>query len=205
MTATTKPVQQVYLVRHGETAWSLSGQHTGSTDIPLTAHGEDEARALVPLLKHLHFAAVLTSPRERARRTCALAGLESNAEIDQNLAEWDYGDYGGQRTVDIRKGRPNWNVFRDGCPHGEMSGQASDRADRLIAQLSAVGGNVALFSHGQFGCVLAARWTGLKVLEAQHFTLGPATISILSYNPSHPDVRVIALWNAAPALLTRTD
>jgi probable phosphoglycerate mutase len=203
VTEPENPVQRAYLIRHGETAWSLSGQHTGVTDIPLTAHGEDEARALSPLLRDIHFAAVLTSPRERARRTCELAGLESNAEIDQDLAEWDYGDYEGQRTVDIRKGRPDWNVFRDGCPHGEMPGQASDRADRLIAHLGAFHGNVALFSHGQFSCVLAARWTGLTVVEAEHFTLGAATISILSYNPSHPDVRVIALWNAAPALFTR--
>jgi len=202
VTAGERPVQRVYLIRHGETAWSLSGQHTGVTDIPLTEHGEDEARALSPLLRDIHFAAVLTSPRDRARRTCELAGLESHADIDQNLAEWDYGDYEGQRSVDIRKGRPDWNVFRDGCPRGEMPGQASDRADRLIAHLSAVDGDVALFSHGQFSCVLAARWTGLTVVEAQHFTLGPATISILSYNPSHPDVRVIALWNADPALFT---
>ena len=204
MTAPARQVQRVYIVRHGETAWSLSGQHTGLTDIPLTEHGEDEERALSPLLRHIRFAAVLTSPRERARRTCE-AVLESNAEIDQNLAEWDYGDYEGQRTIDIHKRRPDWNVFRDGCPRGEESAQASDRADRLIAHLSAFDGNIALFSHGQFGCVVAARWTGLTVVEAQHFTLGPATISILSHNPSHPDVRVIALWNATPALFTRPD
>jgi broad specificity phosphatase PhoE len=205
MTAPVIAVQHVYLIRHAETAWSLTGQHTGVTDIPLTEHGEDEARALSPLLKDIHFAAVLTSPRQRARRTCALAGLESNTESDQNLTEWDYGDYEGQRTAEIRKGRPNWNVYRDGCPHGETPAQASDRADRLIAHLNSIDGNVALFSHGQFGCVLAARWTGLTVLEAQHFILGPATMSILSYNPNHPDVPVIALWNATPALITPTN
>jgi probable phosphoglycerate mutase len=191
----------VYFIRHGETAWSISAQHTGSTDIPLTPHGEDEARTLSPLLRHIHFTAVLTSPRQRARRTCELVGLGSHAEIEQNLAEWDYGDYEGQRTVDIRKGRPVWNVFQDGCPGGELPAQISDRADRLIAQLGGLRGNIALFSHGQFGCVLAARWIGLAVVEGQHLALGPASVSILGYSRSHPDVRIIGLWNITPALL----
>ena len=189
---------QLYLVRHGETAWSLSGQHTGGTDIALTAHGEDQARRLAPWLGHIRFESVLTSPLLRARRTCELAGLESMSKTDGDLAEWDYGDYEGQSTVEIRKGRPHWNVFRDGCPHGESPAQVSERADRLIAHLAGLSGNVALFSHGQFGCVLGTRWIGLPVIEGEHFSLGLASLSILSYNPQHRDTRVIALWNARP-------
>ena len=199
MTAIPSTLLQLYLIRHGETEWSLSGQHTGRTDIPLTARGEDEARALGPCLRVIQFARVLTSPQQRARRTCELTGLEREIEIEPDLAEWDYGDYEGRRSVDIRKERPNWNVFRDGCPHGETPEQVSGRADRLIAHLRVLDGNVALFSHGQFGCSLAARWIGLPVTEAQHFSFGTASLSVLAYNPSHPEVRVIARWNTAPA------
>jgi broad specificity phosphatase PhoE len=169
----------LYLVRHGETAWSLSGQHTGSTDIPLTAKGEDEARALIPWLAKIQFDRVFASPRQRA----------------------NYGDYEGKLSADIRAGRPGWSIFRDGCPHGEMPGDISARADRLIARLCTLGGNIALFSHGQFGVILASRWIGLLVIEALHFSLGTASLSILAHAPAHPNVRVIALWNATPALL----
>jgi probable phosphoglycerate mutase len=139
---------------------------------------------------------VFTSPRQRAQRTCELAGLGAAAETEPDLAEWDYGDYEGMLTVDVRKRRPGWNVFRDGCPGGEMPGAVSDRADRLIAHLCTLDGNVALFSHGEFACVLAARWIGLPVVKGQHFSIDAASLGILSYNPSHPEVRVIALWNA---------
>jgi broad specificity phosphatase PhoE len=186
----------VYLIRHGETEWSLSGQHTGRTDIPLTARGEEEAKGLALRLHTTPFAQVWTSPRLRARRTCELAGLGPGAAIDPDLAEWDYGDYEGQRTVDIRKNRADWNIFRDGCPNGEMPEQVSVRADRLIARLRALDGNVALFSHGQFGSVLAARWIGLPPLEGEHFRLSPASVSIFGCDPHHPEVPVIALWNA---------
>jgi broad specificity phosphatase PhoE len=121
---------QLYFIRHGETEWSLSGQHTGRTDIPLTARGEEEARKLGPCLREIQFARVLTSQRQRARRTCELAGLGPAAEIEPDLAEWDYGDYEGRRSVDIHKGRPDWNVFRDGCPRGEMPAQVSDRRSK---------------------------------------------------------------------------
>ena len=188
---------QFYFIRHGETSWSLSGQHTGRTDIPLTAHGEDQARGLASSLQRVPFVHVFTSPRQRAQRTCELAGLGSAAEIEPDIAEWDYGEYEGLLSVDIRKERPDWNIFRDGCPGGETPQQAADRADRLIAKLVVLNANIALFSHGHFGCVLAARWIGLPVLNGQHFFLNPASISILSNNPSYPDVRVIALWNAA--------
>ena len=187
----------IYLVRHGETEWSLSGQHTGRTDIALTARGEDEARGLAKRLQNIRFAHVMVSPLKRARRTCELAGLAAAAEIVPDLAEWDYGDYEGQRSVDIRAQRAGWNIFRDGCPHGEMPAQVSARADRLIKKLHALEANTALFSHGQFSCVLAARWIGLPVVEAQHFALGTAALGILGHDPHHPEVPVIALWNAA--------
>lgn len=193
---------RLHFIRHGETAWSLSGQHTGRTDIALTAHGEAQSRALGPALRLLKFARVLASPRQRARRTCELAGLGAAAEIEPDLAEWDYGDYEGLRTTDIRKARPGWNIFADGCPGGETPQQVSTRADRLIASLAALNGDTALFSHGQFGCVLAARWIGLPVIEGQHFSLSPATLSILGNNPTHPEVRIIALWNAAPVSIS---
>jgi probable phosphoglycerate mutase len=196
---TTRP--RFWLIRHGETAWSRSGQHTGRTDIPLTAHGETKARELGHHLRNIRFSHVLTSPRQRAGRTCELAGLGHSAEIEPDLSEWDYGDYEGQLSADIRKGRPGWDIFRDGCPHGETPTQISGRADRLIARLGALTGNVALFSHGQFGAVLAARWIRLVVVHGENFSLGAASLSILSHNPHHSKVRVIELWNAAPASL----
>jgi probable phosphoglycerate mutase len=187
---------QLYFIRHGQTVWSLSGQHTGRTDIPLTTRGEEEARQLGPGLRAITFDRILTSPLLRARRTCELAGLAPTADIEPDLAEWDYGDYEGMRSVDIRHEHPGWNVFRDGCPNGETPETIRDRADRLIGHLGALHGNVALFSHGQFGCVLAARWIGLPVLAGQHFALRPASLSILGHEESHPDMRVIALWNS---------
>jgi len=193
-----KVLPNLYFIRHGQTEWSLSGRHTGRTDIPLTARGEDEARALAPWLKPIQFARVFTSPRQRARRTCELAGLGPQAELEPDLAEWDYGDYEGKLSSDIRKERPDWNVFQDGCPGGEMPAQVSARADRLIARLCAMEGNVALFSHGEFGPALAARWIGLRVAEGQHLLLSTASLSVLGFNVAHPDLRVIALWNAAP-------
>jgi len=196
---------RLYFIRHGETAWSLTGQHTGRTDIPLTRLGEDGARALSPWLCEIPFSRVLTSPAARARRTCELAGLGPAAEVEPGLSEWDYGDYDGQRSVDIRKHRAGWNLFRDGCPNGETPAEVCARADRLLAGLQTVRGAVALFSHGQFGSVLAARWIGLPVLDGQHFALAPASLSILAHDPHHPEVRVIELWNAAPGPLPVRD
>ena len=188
---------RLYLIRHGETEWSLSGRHTSRTDIPLTEQGEQDARKLGERLRAASITRVFTSPRQRARRTCALAGLTPVAEIEPDLAEWDYGDYEGQRSVDIRKGRPDWNLFRDGCPRGEMPAHIVDRADRLIARLRALDGNVALFSHGHFGRVLAVRWIGLPVIDGQHFLLGTASLSILGSEPNRPEVPVIVLWNSS--------
>ena len=187
---------RLYLIRHGETEWSLSGRHTGRADIPLTAQGEQDARHLGERLRAVNMTRVLTSPRQRAQRTAALVGLTPVAEIEPDLAEWDYGDYEGQLGVDIRKGRPGWNLFRDGCPGGELPAQISDRADRLIARLRAPDGNIALFSHGHFGCVLAVRWVGLPVIDGQKFLLDTASLSILGQAPTRPEVAVIALWNS---------
>ena len=180
------------LIRHGETAWSLSGRHTGSTDLALTMHGEDQARSLKPALQAMRFVRVFTSPAQRARRTCELAGLEIAAEIEPDLVEWNYGAYEGMLSSDIRRQRPGWSVYRDGCPEGESAAQVADRADRLIDRLRALDGDVALFGHGQFGCSLAVRWIGLQVMEGQHLQADPASIGLLAFNPSHPELPVIA-------------
>jgi broad specificity phosphatase PhoE len=199
--ATPRPPLQVYLIRHGETEWSLLGRHTGRTDVPLTARGEGEARSLRPWLRDVPFACVLTSPRSRARRTCELAGLGDAAEIEPDLAEWDYGDDEGKRSAEILEERPDWNIFRDGCPGGESPAQIAARADRLIARILTMDGNVALVAHGHIGKVLAARWIRAPVTEGQHFALGTATLGIFGSEPHHPDVPVITLWNASPGML----
>lgn len=186
---------QVHFVRHGETAWSLTGQHTGLTDLDLTTHGEEQARGLRPVLRQFAFAQVLTSPRLRARRTCELAGFGTVAEIDPDLAEWDYGDYEGQRTADIRLGRPGWTVWRDGCPGGEMPAEVSARVDRVIARLCALHSRIAVFSHGQFGAALAARWIDLPLLAGRHLALHPASVSILGHDERYHGRRLISLWN----------
>ena len=191
---------RVTLIRHGETEWSLNGRHTGRTDIALTTRGEDEARALEPLLGHVRFAHVFTSAAQRASRTCALAGVAATANVDSDLAEWDYGDYEGRSSREILETRPGWSVYRDGCPGGESAAEVSRRADRVITRLRALGGAVALFSHGQFGCGLAARWIGLGIGTAGHLQLGTASVSTLGFDPNHPDVPVIAGWNMQPGL-----
>jgi probable phosphoglycerate mutase len=153
----------VYLARHGETAWSISNQHTGLTDLPLTECGERNARALQERLRGLNFAKVFTSPLQRATRTCELAGFAARAEIDRDLVEWDYGEYEGRRTPDIHKERPDWQLFRDGCPGGESPDQIGARADRVVQRVRAVDGNVLIFSSGHYLRVFAARWLGLEV------------------------------------------
>ncbi len=194
---------RIHIFRHGETEWSLTGQHTGQTDLPLTAGGEDKARSLGHSLEGIQFAHVLTSPRQRARKTCEMADLELTAGIDADLAEWDYGDYEGQTSAAIVLQRPGWNLYRDGCPHGESPEQVSERADRLIARLRTLEGNVALFSHGQFSAVLAVRWIGMPVAVAQHFPLGTASHSILGSALHHPQVSVIEQWNAGNDICRR--
>ncbi len=192
---------RLYYIRHGETAWSLTRQHTGRTDLKLTETGEAQARALLPWLGSIEFAHVLTSPLQRARRTCALAGLGASAVVEADLAEWNYGDYEGKLSSEIRRQNPGWNCFVHGCPGGETADDVSDRADRLIRHLCTLRGNVALFSHGEFAGALATRWIGLPVAAGSHFSLDTASLSILGQNPSHPEVRAITLWNAVPAVL----
>jgi broad specificity phosphatase PhoE len=189
---------KIYFVRHGETAWSLTEQHTGRTDLPLTAHGEAEARALAPTLHDIAFAHVLTSPLQRARLTCALTGLAPAAVVEPDLLEWNYGEYEGLRSVDIRKQRPGWSLFDDGCPGGEMPDEVAARADRLIAKLGGLTGNVAVFSHKQFGCSLAVRWIGLAIAEGQILVLDTASLSVLGSDAHHPGTRVIEAWNFVP-------
>lgn len=191
---------QFFLVRHGETAWSLSGQHTGTTEQPLTAHGEAQARALAPRLAQIAFTQVLVSPRLRARQTCEIAGLSVSSTVEPDLAEWDYGDYEGLRSADIERRRPGWNIWHDGCPGGETPEEVCARADRLIARLCHLQSNIALFSHGQFGVALTVRWLGLAMASGQCFELQPASLGMLGHAAHHPQTRVLKLWNEAPVL-----
>ena len=185
----------IYIARHGETVWSITGQHTGLTDLPLTARGERNARRLVTRLEGLPFAKVLTSPSQRAVRTCELAGFGNVAEVDRDLLEWNYGEYEGRRTADIQKERPDWQLFRDGCPGGESPDQVAARADRVVSRVRAVEGSVLLFSSGHFIRVLAARWVGFPLTaHARSFMLSTASLSALGYEGSLSQP-VIRLWN----------
>jgi len=190
----TKILPVLYLARHGETAWSLSGQHTGLTDLPLTERGERNARNLGPRLAGLTFAKIFTSPLQRATRTCELAGFAAAAEVDRDLVEWDYGDYEGLRTAEIHEKRPEWQLFRDGCPGGESPYQIGARADRVVSRVRAVKGDVLIFSSGHFLRVLAARWLGLEPVNGSLFMLKTASLSALGYENelSQP---VISLWD----------
>ena len=184
----------IYLARHGETAWSLSGQHTGRTDLPLTDTGERNARMLGERLRGVKVATVLTSPSQRARRTCELAGFGTQAEVMDDLAEWDYGQYEGRRTAEIHAERPDWDLFRDGCPGGESPAQIGARATRVVEKLRSIKGDAMIFSSGHILRVLAARWLNLGPDGARYFLLTTASLSQLSYehNLSQPAIR---LWN----------
>jgi len=184
----------VYLARHGETAWSLSGQHTGLTDLPLTARGEENARRLGERLAESAFSKVFTSPLQRARWTCQLAGFGAVTEVDNNLVEWNYGDYEGRRTPEIHAERPDWQLFRDGCPGGESPAQIGARADGVVNRLRAIKGNVLVFSSGHFLRALASRWLGLEPAAGRFLALDTASLSKLGYENdlSQP---VIRLWN----------
>jgi len=184
----------IYLARHGETAWSVSGQHTGRTDLPLTESGERDGRALGARLRGLAFAKIFTSPLQRAARTCELAGFGSVAERDPDLMEWDYGQYEGRRTAEILVERPDWQLFRDGCPGGETADQVGARADRVISRVRAVRGDVLLFSSAHILRVFAARWLGLEAAGGRYLLLGTASLSLLGYehNLAEPAIR---LWN----------
>jgi probable phosphoglycerate mutase len=184
----------VYLARHGETAWTLSGQHTGLTDLPLTERGERNARNLGERLRGLHFKQVISSPLQRAIRTCELAGFGEVYDIDRDLLEWNYGEYEGRLTTEIHERRPEWQLFHDGCPGGETPDQVATRADRIITRVRSIPGDVLIFSSGHFLRVLAARWLGLDATAGRYFLLSTASLSALSYehNLAHPAIR---LWD----------
>jgi broad specificity phosphatase PhoE len=183
----------IFVIRHGETAWSLSGQHTGTTDIPLTENGRRLAERMRPVLAKNVFGLVLCSPMQRARETCELAGLGDRAVIDSDLVEWNYGQFEGLTPKEIREIAPGWLIFRDGCPGGEAPEQVGTRVDRVIAQLRAVDGDVALFAHGHVLRVLVSRWIGLPAGSGQHFLLGTGTLCVLGY---YREIPAVSIWNA---------
>ena len=191
----TQLLSNVYLARHGETAWTVSGQHTGLTDIPLTERGERDARRLGERLRDHTFAHVFTSPLQRARRTCELAGYGSVAVVDPELVEWNYGAYEGRKTAEIRQERPDWDLFRDGCPGGETADDVGARTDRVIARLRALTGDVLIFSSSHFLRVFAARWLRLPADGGRLFYLGTATLSMVGYEHNNVREPVIRLWN----------
>jgi broad specificity phosphatase PhoE len=191
----SKTLPVIYVARHGETAWSLSGQHTSFTDLPLTERGEHNARRLGERLKGLTFAKVLSSPLQRATRTCELVGFGAVAEIDRDLLEWNYGEYEGRRTAEILGERPGWQLFHDGCPGGESPDQIGARADRVVSRLRAIHGDVLLFSSGHFLRVLAARWLGLEPAGGRYFLLSTASLGTLAYEHNKLSEPVIRLWN----------
>jgi broad specificity phosphatase PhoE len=197
-----KQLPVIYLARHGETEWTVSGRHTGRTDLPLTAHGEVEAQRLGEQLQGLAFASVLTSPLHRAVQTCAAAGFGAAAKIEPDLVEWDYGDYEGRTSADIHAERPGWQLFRDGCPGGESPDQVGARADRVIRRVRSVGDNVLVFSSGHFLRMFAARWLGLEPAAGRYFLLGTASLSAVGYEHdlSEPAIR---LWDENPHALRR--
>ena len=195
-----KELPMIYLARHGETAWSLTGQHTGLTDLPLTELGERNAQRLGGRLSGIVFDRVFTSPLRRARRTCELAGFGSVAEIDPNLLEWNYGDYEGRRSVEIHAERPDWQLFRDGAPGGESPQQVAERAHRVVERLRAVSGNALVFSSGHFLRMLAGSWIGLEPYEARCLMLSTASLSVLGYEHSL-EQPAITLWNDTNHLL----
>jgi broad specificity phosphatase PhoE len=182
----------VFVIRHGETAWSLSGQHTGTTDIPLTENGRRVAATLRPVLAAHHFTAVFTSPMQRARDTCTLAGLGDQAVVDPDLIEWNYGDYEGVTSETIHETNPDWQIFHDGAPNGELPRQVGARVDRLIARIRAISGDVALFSHGHLLRVLVARWIGFPPVAGEHFLLDTGTLCVLD---AYRGVPAIKIWN----------
>lgn len=190
---------RIYLIRHGETEWSQAGKHTGKTDLPLLPRGEADARAAGQRLAGLNFSHVFTSPRLRARHTCELAGLSKEAVIAEDLQEWDYGDYEGLTQSEIRTKVPGWDVYRDGCPGGESPAEITARADRMVARLAALSGNVAVFSHGHYLRILTTRWVGWPIQHAQNLLISTASLGILEFNHNSRTRPVIGLWNAVAA------
>lgn len=193
----------IYLVRHGETAWTITGQHTGRSDLALTARGEEEARALGPRLKRLTFDHVLSSPLRRALRTCELAGFAGPATPDMDLLEWDYGHYEGRTRAEIRRECPEWDLFRDGCPGGESVLQITERVDRVVSRIRTLKGNVLIFSSGHVLRVLAARWIDGSAMLGRQLVFDPACVSVLGYDHDGLD-RVIRVWNDPQASRPQT-
>jgi probable phosphoglycerate mutase len=189
---TARMAAEIVLARHGETEWSRTGRHTGRTDVPLTPLGQRQAEALAGALAGKEFALVLTSPLERARETCRLAGFGDRAETRDDLAEWDYGDYEGRTTAEVREQRPGWTLFADGVPKGETVEQVGERADRILAEAAGTEGDMVLFAHGHVLRVLAARWLGLEPDAGRLFALDPATLSTLGHEREQP---VLRSWN----------
>ena len=185
-------ISKIYLIRHGETAWTLSDQHTGLTDLPLTHNGEEEARNLKKLLANHSFQRVLASPLQRAKKTCELAGFSKQCEIDPDLVEWNYGKYEGKKTEEILKENPSWNLFSQGAPGGESVADVEKRAHRVLEKIKGTSGDVALFSSGHFLRALAACWLNLSAAEGRFLFLSTASVSILGYEKNDP---VILLWN----------
>lgn len=199
-----KELPVVYLARHGETAWTISGQHTGLTDLPLTPVGENNAKKLGHVLKGLSFARVFSSPLRRASQTCELAGFGASVEFLHDLVEWDYGEYEGRTSAEILAERADWELFRDGCPGGESPEQVAARADRVVDLVRSVPGNVLLFSSGHFLRMLAARWAGIDIVGARSLMLSTASLSVLGYEGSlaRPAIR---LWNDTHHLIAFND
>jgi len=185
--------QKIYLIRHGETEWSRDGKHTGVTDVSLTDHGRQTARSLQPVLAREQFVLVLTSPLQRARETCDLAGLAKDSRVEPDLMEWNYGDYEGLTTKQIQSAKPGWSVFHHGCPGGETPEQVGGRANRVLAKVRATDGNVALFAHGHVLRVIAARWVNQPPSFGEHLLLDTATLSVLGY---YYDTPALKAWNA---------
>jgi broad specificity phosphatase PhoE len=184
--------RQFYLIRHGETEWARDGRHTGRTDIPLTETGREQAGFLQPIFEDVTFETILSSPLHRALETAKLAGLSHRVELVDDLREWDYGDYEGITTAQIRQKVPDWTIWSHGCPHGESAADVGKRADRVVARLQQATGHVAIFSHGHFLRVLVARWIDQPPECGRHFLLGTSTLSILGFEHEYPAIKT---WN----------
>jgi probable phosphoglycerate mutase len=197
-----KMSMRLYVIRHGETEWSRSGQHTGRSDIELTENGKAEARGIATRIKSVEFSSILVSPLKRAIETCELAGFKERAHTEADLIEWDNGDYEGRTAKDIRETRPGWNLFNDGCPNGESPGEVAVRVDRLINSLKAMHGNVALFTHGHLSRALAARWLDQPIEFAKYLLLDTASVSILCYHRDQHEQPAILLWNSSSVVLS---
>jgi broad specificity phosphatase PhoE len=191
---------KLYLARHGDTAWTDSHQHTGRTDLPLNERGEEHARQLGEQLRRISFVHIFTSPLQRASKTCELAGFGAGVEVDPDLIEWDYGRFEGKRTSDVLKERPGWELFRDGCPDGETPEDVGKRADRFIARIHGLAGNILAFSSGHIIRMIAARWLGLPPADGRFFFCDPASVGALGFEHDNRDQPIIRLWNSVGEL-----